>query len=273
MNISGYGVASNYSGYGVLSNKSKTSSDFIIPNEKPKTESKNNNSNSTNKVYNPFEDIAKTGSVNLPSWIYTKTEPTRSDEDILKDVEELAKKHAEQGTFFSQDDEYLSLMKEYISSVSPDRKSILENTVNEINENVNKIPKPQKNVEEKDFDMIDTLLQILQKIQKGEDKKISNRDEATSSSNGQFICNMSGATYDAYVEGGEVKAALMYSSSGEVVMDFGDRNIPGQLSVTQYCTDEENARSAELVEVYRDIYRKVSDSKGIISGNAFDTVC
>jgi UTP-glucose-1-phosphate uridylyltransferase len=45
MNISGYGIASNYSGYGVLSNKSKTPSSAFKATlaEKPKTESKNSN--------------------------------------------------------------------------------------------------------------------------------------------------------------------------------------------------------------------------------------
>jgi len=136
MNISGYGVSYNYSSYSTSANKAKTSSTFAIPDEKPKTESKKS-SNTTN-AYDPFEDIARTGGVSLPSSIYTKTELTRSEEEILKDMVELAKKkHAQQGTFYKQDQEYLDLMKEYVSSASPDRESILNRTMNEIIERTN----------------------------------------------------------------------------------------------------------------------------------------
>jgi len=87
--------------------------------------------------YDRFGTGAKIGNMRLPNFkenneMYTKTEPTRSDEEILKDIAELAKRHAEKGTFHNADNEYLDLFKEYISSVSPDRESILTSSLKEI---------------------------------------------------------------------------------------------------------------------------------------------
>jgi len=269
MNISGYGVSYNYnSGYGVSSNKATPVPSSAIPTEKPKTESKNNN---TTNTYDQFKDMPKTNSISLPSWVYTKTEPTRSDEEILNDMAELAKKHAEQGTFQNRDYEFESLVREYVSSVSPDRESILENTMNEINENI-KISNSQKDEEEKEtFDPIGTLLQVLENMQKGEDKKIRNSDRATGNSAGQIIFNMSGDTYDAFVEDGIVKAAMIRDDNGETVM-YLDEKGSGQLSVVQSGTDEEGRRRTELLGVYNEVYAETSSSKGIVSGNMFDAV-
>jgi hypothetical protein len=260
MNISGYGVSYNYSSYSSLANKAKTSSaSTVIPAEKPKT-----------------------SSVSLPSEINTKTEPTRSDKEILEAMKELAKKHAEKGTFQNQDYEFQSLMEEYVSSASPDRKSILENTVNEINEKI-KISNPQKSGEKREnFDSIGTLLQVLENMEKGGNKRISNSNEtlasissgngSSGSGGGQIIFNMSGGNYDAYVENGEVKFAHIRDSNGDTVMYFNNRNSSGQLSVTMSGTEREGWRSAELLEAYNETYREVSSSKGLVSGNSFDAV-
>jgi len=140
MIINGYGVSYNSNSYGTSANKAKTSlASAAIPDGKPKAESKM--SSNANNVYDPFEDMAKTGSVSLPSWIYTKTELTRSEEEIIKDMVELAKKHAAQGTFQKEDDEFQNLVKEWTSPVSPDREEILKRTMKEIYEKKDLIPK------------------------------------------------------------------------------------------------------------------------------------
>jgi hypothetical protein len=92
-------------------------------------------------------DPFKTGSYNYQDWLksntydggmYTKTEPARSDEEILKDMTELAKKHAQQGNYNGfGDEEFQAYLKEYISSVSPDREGILNRAVNEVVERIN----------------------------------------------------------------------------------------------------------------------------------------
>jgi hypothetical protein len=277
MYIRGYGIASGYSGYGVLSNKPKTPSSVFTatPAEKQKTESKNSNANNN---YDPSKNTAKTGSISLPSDVYTKTEPTRSDEEILKDVAELAKKHAEKGTFHYKDEEYLSLMEEYISSVSPDRESILENTMNEINEKI-KVSNSKKNgegEEKENFDTIGTLLQVLKNMEKGRNEITSDSDEASRNGTaigGQFTYNMYGDTYEAYTEDGELKDVVIHESNGKTLMYLDDRNSSGKLSVRQAWTDEEIIRDRKITEVYNETYMSTSSSKGLISGNAFDTVC
>jgi len=271
MIINGYGVSYNYNNYGTSANKDKTSSAFAVAlDEKIKTESKKNNN--ANQVYDPFKDMATTGSVSLPSWIYTKTEPTRSDEEILKDMIELAKKHAKQGTFQYDDDEFQSLTKEWVSSASPDRESILENTVKEINEKKYSINKKNVEIEEKDFDMIDVLMQAL-KIEKKDGNKIgSSGNEKMVNADGSMVLNMNGDTYDACVEDGNVKFAQIRDDNGKNVLLFDSVNSSGQLSIKQCWTDEEGLRRGELMKVYAETYKSVSDSKGLVSGNAFDAV-
>jgi predicted RND superfamily exporter protein len=295
MNISGYGASYNYSGYGVLLNKAKTPAvSTAITGEKPKPESKDNNTTNVYdpfkvKGYDPFKDMFKTGSVSLPSWVYTKTEPTRSDKEILKDMAELAKKHAEQGTFQNNDYEFQSLMKEYVSSASPDRENILKNTVNEINGKI-KISDSHKNRGKKEaFDPIGKLLEVFKNMEKGENKVTSDSNETRASVSGgingvqinnsnnghngaQIVFNMEGANYHACVENGDVKAAMIRDSNGEVVMLFDERNSSGQLSITMSGTEREGRRSAELLKAYNETYKEVSSSKGIVSGNSFDAV-
>jgi len=141
MEISGYGIAGTISGYGTQYISQTSSKPFTIPvwgedivkadNVKKKT--------LNNADTNPFD----ASSFSFKEWranretlfdiqMYTKTEPTRSDEEILKDIAELGKKQAQRGAFHELDKEFLALMEEYISSVSPDREGILNRAVNEI---------------------------------------------------------------------------------------------------------------------------------------------
>jgi len=140
MNVGGY-IATNSWGYDVAQTSQTTSTNksFTIPTEEFTSE-KQTQKELNNASTNPFN----ASSFDFKDWcankeplfdinMYTKTEPTRSDEEILKDMAELARKHARQGTTFQEpDEEFLALMKEYMSSVSPDREGILNRAVNEI---------------------------------------------------------------------------------------------------------------------------------------------
>jgi len=289
MNIGSYGSSYNYSGYGVSLNKAKTSAvSTAIPEQKPKSTNSNTVSNTSNdpfkvKAYDPFKDMAATGTVSFPSWIYTKTELTRSEDEIKKDMIELAKKHAKNGTDQLHDYEFESLIKEWTSPVSPDRESILKNTVSEMNRNI-EISNLRKNKEKKEdfdqinnFDQIGKLLEMLggEEYVKSKSKTTSGNNETrTSASNcmekgmpgGTF--NMMGANYDAYVNGNsEVTFAHIKDNSGDVVMLFSSIHSAGQLSITMDGTEKEGLRRAELLKVYNETYKEEVNSKGSVRGN------
>jgi len=129
MNISGYGVAGAISGYETQYVSQTSSEPFTIPILDKDTA---NSKDFTYSDYDPFKDMSETGNVELPGYIHTKTKPTRSDEEILKEVEELAKEYAKTEKSNNYDEKFSKLMGEYISSVSPDREGILKKSVNEI---------------------------------------------------------------------------------------------------------------------------------------------
>jgi hypothetical protein len=142
--MSGYVVANDKGGYDVIAKTPQTSKKaFVIPDlDEDVTKTDNAPKADTNKDrnfvvtdYDPFK-VAKTGNVKLPEWMLTKTEPKRSDAEILKDIEELAKEHARTGQFQDSDSRFRELMDEYISSVSPDREGILKKSTNEIYERI-----------------------------------------------------------------------------------------------------------------------------------------
>ncbi|MCL1966558.1 MAG: hypothetical protein FWF67_01605 [Fibromonadales bacterium] len=132
MEIGGYGVV--ISGYGTQYVSQTSSIPFTIPIWGEDVAKKENTPIADN---DPFRD----GSIKLPEWMNTKTEPTRSDEEILRELEELAKEHAKRGESVNifEDKKYTELMYEYVSSVSPDRAGILSKAVPEINGIVNAI--------------------------------------------------------------------------------------------------------------------------------------
>ena len=129
MNIaSAYGVAGSY-GYGAEKALSASKKVFRLGSEVPTQEPTGEKATTqTQESGNSATGIANTGSANLPrfGFIHTKTEPTRSDEEILKEIEALGKEHAKTGKFRNDDERFWELIDEYISSVSPDRRSILE---------------------------------------------------------------------------------------------------------------------------------------------------
>jgi hypothetical protein len=136
--ISGYIVANGQGGYDVVEKTSRAANakPFTIPawvEDMDKTDNTPKTAPNTNsvKTYN-------TGSIKLPDYMFTKTETARSDEEILKEVEELAKEHARIALLsgnrfeFQSGSKFEELKHEFVSSVSPDREGILRNSTNEI---------------------------------------------------------------------------------------------------------------------------------------------
>jgi hypothetical protein len=79
---------------------------------------------------------------NTPGVFMTKTEATRSDDEILNEVVALAKQHAQKGRYGGNTKEYHALLGEFMSSVSPDRQAIfaqgVESTEKEIKSKMSK---------------------------------------------------------------------------------------------------------------------------------------
>jgi hypothetical protein len=212
----------------------------------------------------------KIGTVRLPNFKennegYTKTEPTRSDEEILKDIAELAKKHAEKGTFHNADNEYLDLYKEYVSSVSPDRENILTNSLKEIFAKANS---PKKNKEDT-IDINKNILQQTLRIMEQAKNKNGNTSNKTVWLDGEI----SGTNYKVgWLDGNELKEASFYDSNGEKIADYS------QNGWALYGTKAENERGREILAVYNEAFNSVynaqnaSPSKSLVSGTTFDVV-
>jgi hypothetical protein len=239
--------------------------------------------------YDPFKDIAKTGSVNFPDFIQTKTTPTRSDEEILKELEKLAKEHAITGQYKDDDERYLKLMDEYISSVSPDRAGILKEAAMEIYERLNlqgnsnysmsaafqQIDQQRTKKEEKDEkEPIDYFLEALKNRGK---PKGSSGATSTITRNGNYhteTIDYGGGkkTYLNYANGeftsmqiegknyfvggidtnGTVRAAEFYDDNGNRIMSYNG-NDDG-FGLHGPWTKEEGDRFQELSAVYSAAY-------------------
>jgi hypothetical protein len=87
------------------------------------------------------------GNITVTGIVMTKTEATRSDEEIKNDVIALAKKHAQQSLatnkeIFCREVEYEKLQGEFVSPHSPDRQTIftkgLGSSLNEIKSRISK---------------------------------------------------------------------------------------------------------------------------------------
>jgi len=136
---------------------------FIIPTLDEDI-AKTNSTSKTNNV-----KTVNIGSIKLPEYMLTKTEPTRSDEEILKDIEELAKEHARIALLsgnkfeFQSGDRFEELKFEFVSSVSPDREGILKSKSNEIYERIASEMYGMEDLEdkEKNKDLIDYLMEML----------------------------------------------------------------------------------------------------------------
>ena len=136
-----YDMVSDIYGYGTEKTSQASSKPFTIPTEEIPSEKPAQTKKADPGVCGKLSYVGKFdksdpfGTTEAFNNMLTKTTPTRSDEEILKDIEELAKEHAKTGKF-QDDQKFTELMYEFISSVSPDRKSIIENSNAEINERI-----------------------------------------------------------------------------------------------------------------------------------------
>jgi len=145
--VSAYIVANTFGGYNVIPKTTQTANakHFVIPTEELAAEKITQPYKVTQKVglirpityigydnFDPFNDMATTGSFSIPKYMQTKTKPTRSDAEILKEIQELAKEHAKTGLNRNDDERFKKLIDEYVSSVSPDRAGILKSKMGEI---------------------------------------------------------------------------------------------------------------------------------------------
>jgi hypothetical protein len=194
-----YDMASNVCGYGAEKASQTSGKPFTIPMEELADEKPVQTTKITQKFnselepigyltyvgydkFDPFKEIAQTGSFKIPKLMQTKTMPTRSDEEILKDMEELAKEHARTGMSEQDDKRFAELMDEYISSVSPDRESVLRDKINEIRERIATEKYPEKiDREDKEKELIDFFIEMLGN--KGNAKAIINSNIATRGNN------------------------------------------------------------------------------------------
>jgi len=216
--------------------------------------------------YNTFGTGQKIGTVRLPNFNnyegVTKTEPTRSDEEILKDIVEMAKKHAEKGTFHNMDNEYSDLWKEYVSSVSPNRESILTNSLKEIFGKTNtNLPKEDKENKEDKLSILQQTLQLMDKAR--------NKNGTTSNNK-----TMNGAMYKVgWLDGDELKYADFYDNNGKKIATYN--NVSGW---SLLATKEEKARGDEFTAVYNEAFNSVYNApspsmpKSITSGTTLDVV-
>ena len=233
MNVaSGYSVVGNYGNYGTEKTLPANSKPFIIPIEElmgeKTTQKTESNSNTNNYVKGPFNNLFKAGTFNFQDYcakidptfdvgMYTKTEPKRSDEEILREIEELAKEHAKTGQFQSDDKRFLELMDEYVSSASPDREGILNHSMNEIFGRLYQC----------DYSMNSAFQQMdLQRKHKEEEKEpvdyfleaLKNKGKVKGSNGTISGITKNGNYYTVNLDhGGGMQTILNYDSSGKFV--------------------------------------------------------
>ena len=234
--ISGYVIANSQGGYDVVTKTTQNSTAFAVPDPDEDITKAGSTSNTGNKNknydivdYDPFQSV-KTETVKLPEYMQTKTEPRRSDEEILSDLEALAKEHARTGKFQdSKDPRFCALRDEYLSSVSPDRAGILEKSTNEIHERLlsefyptlAELDKQKAKGKEDEKESIDYFMEMLKKGKK--DKEIIETNMAT-----RGMAAIAGAYSVTSIEqnGGYTTAELDYGGGKTTTLNY-DSN--GQL--------------------------------------------
>ena len=268
MNISGYSIAGSISGYKAQNASQTNAKPFTIPTQNIELKPIGPITFIGYGKFDPFKDIARTGSFNMPEYMQTKTEPKRSDAEILKDMEELAKEHAKTGLRRDDDYRFAKIIDEYISSVSPDREGILRSKISEILERMNSEISGMEDLKDKDDkkDPIDYFLEML----KNKGKVIASRSDGyytqididrgegkittlTYDKSGalQPYIGMKGDMYDnVLVENNVVKYANFYDDNGEKIMSYDSNNF----GLLQAYTKAEGARSQEIVAAYNAAY-------------------
>lgn len=130
----------------------------------------------------------KTGNVQRPDYtdfnFNTKKAPAMSDEKYREAIVQQAKKDQSEGKFQSESAGFRSLVKSYVSAVSPDRKNIIEKGLSEIFKNNNQQPKT--------LNIIDYLLGKVKYCKDESDVSYaefyeSNGEMVASYSNGKWI--------------------------------------------------------------------------------------
>lgn len=248
--INGYSATGSISCYATKNALKTNSNQFTIPtlelaNEKStqKIEIQKNEAKQIGFLtfigydkFDPFKDMAKTGCFRIPKYMQTKTEPTRSDAEILKDMEELAKEHARTGISRREDDErFIKLLDEYISSVSPDRVGILESKISEILERMKEEIYGVEDLKDKDSEKepIDYFIEMLKNKEKAKDSDIINSNIATRGnsvaiggniySNNNIIASRTDGYYtqiDIDCGGGKI-TSLTYDINGALLPHIG----------------------------------------------------
>ena len=213
--------------------------------------------------YDQYGTGAKIGSVNLPNFRdnnegCTYSKPTRSDEEILEAVREMAKKHAENGTFHHMNNEYLDLYKEYVSSVSPDREGILTNALNEIFSKAN-LPKKEK-AEKDPLGILQQTLMFMNKTKNKNNKNVWLDGE------------IKGSTYNVgSMEGDKIKYADFFDGNGELIARYT------QNGWDLFGTKAEKQRGDEFTALYNETFKSANSPttslpKSVDVGNTFDAV-
>jgi hypothetical protein len=300
MNIAGdYGVSSNYNGYNAAKTSQTSGKPFTIPTQEAPTQTfKLTQKISTDAEilssltfigygdFDPFKEIAETGSFKIPEFMQTKTEPTRSDEEILRELEKLAKEHAKTGVWDPCSDErYLKLMDEYISSVSPDRENFLKKEIDEILERIKtelSAMSGTEGLEEEDEEekdekqLIDYLLEVLAKRDKN---VIATRSDGhytvvdydrgdgrvttlvyDNKGNQQPGMHMTSDSYSVQVlNGDKVDHAFFYGENGDMIASYHNNKL------YQAYTKEENTRLFELRGVYEATFNVATGRQGQVN--------
>jgi hypothetical protein len=184
-----------------------------------------------------FGTGAKIGGIRLPDFrksteMYTKTEPLRSDEEIKEDIAKMARKDAEKGQCCNQTKEWFDLKKEYMSSVSPDRESIITNSTKQIFATKNSF-------KSKNEEHAKTLLELLINEEKGNGKN--------------SITNVNSTRHKACLEGDNLTYAEFYGSNGEIIATY-DYN-GGWAGIL---TKEEIARQREFTSTYSEAWNSAN---------------
>lgn len=132
----------------------------------------------------------KRGNVQLPDYtdfhLNTKTAPAMSDDKYRAAIIEQAKKDQEAGKFQSESAGFRSLVKSYVSVVSPDRKNMISEGLRAIYKNINPEPKT--------FNLLDYLLGTVKYNKEGNDLSYAEFYD----SNGEMVATYSNSGWTSF---------------------------------------------------------------------------
>ncbi|WP_313072948.1 hypothetical protein [Lacrimispora sp.] len=134
--------------------------------------------------------MEKRGNVQLPDYtdfhLNTKTAPAMSDDKYRAAIIEQAKKDQEAGKFQSESAGFRSLVKSYVSVVSPDRKNMISEGLRAIYKNNNPEPKT--------FNLLDYLLGTVKYNKEGNDLSYAEFYD----SNGEMVATYSNSGWTSF---------------------------------------------------------------------------